>query len=149
MILADVNLLVYAVNTASPFHGSAKEWWRAQLGKGEAVCVSWTTLYGFLRTITNPKAVPRPLPLREAIGVVEEWLTLPQVRVIQQTPSHFDHLKRLLSGSTASTKLITDAHFAAPVIEHDCELHTADRDFARFPGLRWRNPLTGAASPTT
>ena len=148
MILVDVNLPVYAVNKASPFHRQAQEWWQAELGTGDAVCVSWTTLYGFLRVITNPKAVPRPLLLQEAIRVVEEWLALPQVRVIQQTPSHFDHLKRLLSGTTATSKLITDAHFAALAIEHDCELHTADADFAKFPGLRWRNPLTGAASPT-
>jgi len=149
MILADVNLLVYVVNTASPFHRQAGEWWQTQLGTGDVVCVSWTTLYGFLRTITNPRAVPRPLLLQEATGLVEEWLTLPQVRIIQQTPSHFDHLKRLLSGITATPKLITDAHFAALAIEHDCELHTADGDFAKFSGLRWRNPLTGTAGPAS
>jgi len=37
--------------------------------------------------------------------------------------------------------LTTDAHLAALAIEHQCELHSKDSDFARFPGLRWRNPL--------
>jgi len=35
----------------------------------------------------------------------------------------------------------TDAQLAALTIESGGVLHTTDRDFARFPGLRWVNPL--------
>jgi predicted nucleic acid-binding protein len=39
--------------------------------------------------------------------------------------------------------LVWDAHLAAIAIESGCEWITADRDYARFPGLRWRHPLDG------
>ena len=37
--------------------------------------------------------------------------------------------------------LVPDAHLAALAIEHGLVLCSADADFARFPGLRWHNPL--------
>lgn len=37
--------------------------------------------------------------------------------------------------------LITDAHLAALVIEYQAELASTDTDFARFPALRWFNPI--------
>jgi len=40
--------------------------------------------------------------------------------------------------------LVMDAVLAAIALEHGATLCTADRDFARFPGLRWINPLTAA-----
>jgi uncharacterized protein len=41
----------------------------------------------------------------------------------------------------ATGPLASDAHLAALTLEHGGVLHTTDRDFARFPGLRWHNPL--------
>jgi hypothetical protein len=37
--------------------------------------------------------------------------------------------------------LVHDAHLAALAIEHGLTLCSTDGDFARFPGLRWENPL--------
>ncbi len=36
--------------------------------------------------------------------------------------------------------LAPDAYLATIAIEAGCELATADRDYARFTGLRWRHP---------
>lgn len=149
MILVDVNLLVYVIDEDSPFHAQALGWWEAQLQSGDVIGLGWNSLFGFLRVITNGRAVPKPLSLEVACQRVDEWLALRQVRVLQPTPAHFESFKRLLQGRAASPKLISDAHFAALAVEHDCNLCSADSDFGRFSGLRWRNPLTGAASPTS
>lgn len=54
-------------------------------------------------------------------------------------PAHFlDYLALL---GTAGN-LTTDAQLAALAVEHQAELHSNDSDFARFDGLRWRNPLS-------
>ena len=37
--------------------------------------------------------------------------------------------------------LVADAYLAALAVEHGCELASTDADFARFPKLKWRNPL--------
>lgn len=145
MILVDVNLLVYVVNKDSPFHAKAISWWETQMQSGEIIGLSWNSLYGFLRVVTNPKAVPHPLTLETAFERVDEWIALPQVQVLQPTDTHFSHFKRALEGKSASPKRISDAHFAALAIEHNCELCSADGDFAKFSGLRWCNPL----QPTT
>jgi hypothetical protein len=50
----------------------------------------------------------------------------------------FFHLLRQLG---TAGNLTTDAHLAAIAIEHQAEIHSTDADFARFPGLKWRNPL--------
>jgi predicted nucleic acid-binding protein len=42
----------------------------------------------------------------------------------------------------------TDTHLAALAIEYQCELHSSDADFARFPGLRWHNPLERSVRPS-
>jgi uncharacterized protein len=147
MILVDVNLLVYAVNRAAPFHAKAKAWWEEELCSRAPVAVSWFSLYGFLRIITNPRAIERPLALPDALGVIQNWLELPQLVILQPTSAHFGYFRQMLSGLTANPKLISDAHFAALALEHNCELNSADRDFARFPGLRWRNPLVQPPNP--
>jgi uncharacterized protein len=38
-------------------------------------------------------------------------------------------------------RLTPDAHLAALAMEHGLTLCSADRDFSRFPGLKWMNPI--------
>ncbi|MDH5804709.1 MAG: VapC toxin family PIN domain ribonuclease, partial [Gemmatimonadota bacterium] len=49
--------------------------------------------------------------------------------------------QKVASGADARGNLAQDAYFAALAIESGCEWITTDRDYARFPGLRWRHPL--------
>jgi predicted nucleic acid-binding protein len=49
---------------------------------------------------------------------------------------------QLSSQLSVTGNLVPDAMLAALAIEHGLELWSTDTDFARFPGLRWRNPLT-------
>ena len=48
----------------------------------------------------------------------------------------------MLIGVQALANLVTDAHLAALAIEHGCKLVSTDSDFARFPKLKWINPLS-------
>ena len=50
-------------------------------------------------------------------------------------------LRELLEPLGTAGNLTTDAHLAALAIEHGAELCSTDRDFSRFTGLRWADPL--------
>jgi predicted nucleic acid-binding protein len=52
-------------------------------------------------------------------------------------------LGQTLREATVRANLVRDAHLAALAIEHGLVLTSTDGDFARFPGLRFENPLAG------
>jgi len=82
----------------------------------------------------------RPARIEEALGVVEGWLRFPTVWVPGLTARHGEILGGLLTHVRAQGKIVPDAHMVALAIEHGLELCSSDSDFARFEGLRWRNP---------
>ena len=102
----------------------------------------WPVLSAFLRIATNARLHRRPLSLKEAIDRVESWLEQPCTRVIGGTEEHWRFFRRLLQAGKATGNLVSDAHLAALAIEHNCILCSTDSDFARFPGLKWKNPIT-------
>ena len=141
MILVDVNLLISATAVQAPGHLPAKTWLNALLQGDEEIGLPWAVLVGFVRIATNPRALTNPFTLDVALRQVGEWLALPGVRVLHPTPDHERHFAELCRAAQAAGNLVTDAHLAALAIEHDCVLASNDADFARFPGLRWVNPL--------
>ena len=141
MILVDANLLLYAEDSLSARHDAAREWWDARLSGQEAVCLSWSVIQAFVRIGTNSRLHQRPLTLREAYERVRSWLDQPCVRMIQPTGSHWSLFQRMLEQGNAAGNLVSDAHLAALALEHNCVLHSTDTDFARFPGLKWVNPI--------
>ena len=76
-----------------------------------------------------------------AIGVVQHWMGLKQVRLLSPGDRHWSIFQRMLIDGQVRGPLTTDAELAALTIEYGGVLYTTDRDFARFPGLRWVNPL--------
>lgn len=142
MILVDVNLLLYAVFADSTRHAPARLWLDGVLTGVEPVALPWAVLAGFIRISTNPRVMTHPLTLEAAIAHMEEWIALPIVRVIGPTSRHGLEFARMLRGAQARGNLVTDAHLAALAEEHDCTLASTDVDFAKFPGLRWSNPLS-------
>ncbi len=141
MILPDINLLVYAYNRDAPEHGGAREWWEALLSSADPVGLPWAVSCGFIRLMTHPAVLVRPLEPQRAVAYVRSWLDRPSVEVLDPGPRHLELLGHLLGGLGVAGNLTTDAHLAALAIEHQCELNSNDADFERFPGLRWRNPL--------
>lgn len=141
MILVDANLLVYAKFSDLPQHPAARRWLEEQLNSRVRVGLPWATVVAFLRLGTNPRLFGRPLRVGAAWDQVDEWLRHPRVWVPQPTEEHAGVLGELLAASRASANLVPDAHLAAIAIQHGLTLCSADSDFARFPGLKWLDPL--------
>lgn len=142
MKVVDVNLLLYAVNRDSPQHGRAKVWLARRLGEDEPVALPWVVVLGFLRLSTSARVFPQPLEPEQALELVDGWLAQPSLVTLLPGEEHWRTLRNLLSESGTAGNLTTDAHLAALAIEHGAELCSTDTDFARFPRLRWMNPLT-------
>lgn len=143
MIVPDLNLLLYAVDDSGPHHERARGWLVAVLSGTETVAFPWNVLLGFLRLSTNPRVFTDPLSAGESIEIISGWLAQPNATTVNPTDRHLAVLGELLEPLGTAGNLTTDGHLAALAIEHGAELHSADTDFARFPGLRWVNPLTG------
>lgn len=141
MIVPDVNLLLYAYNRDARHHGPARAWWEDLLSGTESVGLPWAVGLGFVRLMTHPAVLVAPLHPGVAVRHVRQWLERPNVVVLEPGPGHLDVLESLLGPLGVGGNLTTDAHLAALAIEHQGELHSNDTDFARFSGLRWRNPL--------
>lgn len=141
MKLLDANLLLYAVNKDAPLHRRARAWLEGVLSGGESVAFSWNVILAFLRLTTRPGLFQHPLPAQRAFEVVAAWLEQPPATVIHPGPKHLAILRSLLAPLGTGGNLTSDAHLAALALEHGAELCSCDADFARFPGLKWRNPL--------
>lgn len=143
MKLPDANVLIYAVDADSRHHDAAREWLEAALNGPDTVGFSWNILLAVVRIVTNPSASATPLQADEAVAIVQGWLAAPTATVAHPTSRHADILGDLLRSAGTAGNLTNDAHLAALAIEHGGEVCSADRDFGRFPGLRWSNPLAG------
>jgi toxin-antitoxin system PIN domain toxin len=141
MILLDANLLIYAVNADAPLHGKAKSWLESALSGQETVGFSWNVLLAFLRLTTRPGLFRHPLPVDTAFDLVAAWLDRKCAVIVHPGPRHLQILRELLRPLGAGGNLTSDAHLAALAIEHRAELCSSDTDFARFHGLKWRNPV--------
>jgi toxin-antitoxin system PIN domain toxin len=141
MIVVDVNLLLYAYHSRSPYHSKAQAWIERVFSEPNPIGLPWQTVSAFLRISTNKKLVGNWYSIEEAAHVVDEWVARPNVRMLSPGDDHWRLFRRMVVEGQASSVLVSDAHLAALTIEYGGVLHTADRDFARFPGLRWMNPL--------
>ena len=141
MIIPDINLLVYSYNSDGPFHEDAKDWWENCLSNPGAVGLPWTVILGFVRIMSSSAVFSNPMEPLDAISQVQSWLACPQTQIVTPGPRHLEILADIMGAARASGRLTTDAHLAALAIETQSELHSNDVDFARFPGLRWKNPI--------
>jgi uncharacterized protein len=141
VILADVNVLVYAYRAEAVDHASYWRWLDSVANGDEAFALSDIVLSGFLRVVTHPRVFRPPSPIDDALGFTEDLLSQPNCVMIRPGPRHWGLFARLCRDNGAAGNLVLDAYLAALAIEAGCELITTDRDFARFDGLRWRHPL--------
>lgn len=137
----DANLLLYAYDATSSRHLMAQAWLREAFSGSELVGLPWQVIWAFLRLSTNSRIFTNCLTVETAVELVQGWVELKQVRLLSPGERHWRLLQKMLVDGAARGALITDAELAALTIEHGGVLHTTDRDFARFPGLRWVNPL--------
>lgn len=141
MILVDANLLLYAYYSRAPQHVASRDWLEKTLSGTELVRFAWLTLWAFLRISTNPRAFERPLSTLEAQRAVSSWLAQPTAGIVEPGERYWEILREVMHDGQAVGPLVMDAALAALAIEHGATLHTTDRDFARFRGLKWVNPI--------
>jgi uncharacterized protein len=144
VIVLDANLPLYAYLSASPLHAQARAWLRKVFSEPGAIGLPWLSVWAFLRVSTNTRITLNPVSMNQAIEAVESWFELPHVQLLSPGERHWPVLKQMLLEGQVRGPAATDAQLAAITIEHGGILHTTDRGFARFPGLRWVNPLDSA-----
>jgi len=141
VILPDANLLIYAVNEDAALHRKARAWLEAALSGPETLGFAWNVLLAFLRITTRPGLFRNSLSQQQAFEIIAAWLEQPTAAVVQPGPRHLAIMRGLLEPLGTGGNLTSDAHLAAIAMEHGAELCSSDADFARFGGLKWRNPL--------
>lgn len=142
MIIPDVNLLVYAYDATSPFHAQAARWWVGCLSGHEPVGLAHPVLFGFLRSTTSGRIFANPMTVAESAAQIQQWLSRDVAQLLLEDTQHALRVIDLLQQAGASGgNLVTDAQIAALALAADAEVHTADRDFLRFAGLRCQFPL--------
>ena len=141
MIVLDVNILLYAQDASSARHSEARAWLGKTFSGSELIGLPWQTVWAFLRLSTNSRIFANCISMESAIAIVDEWMKLRNVRLLVPGEQHWHLLQRILIDGQVRGAKTTDAELAALAIEHGGVLYSTDRDFARFPGLRWVNPL--------
>lgn len=146
MIIPDINLLLYAYDSSSPFHAKAVSWWQACLSGAEPVGLIPVVVLGFVRIATNSWAFQKPMSTSDAAGHIRSWLQQPPVELLEPAAGHIERVLKLLEGLGTAGNLVTDAQIAVVAIDEQAVLHTSDTDFLRFQGVQWFNPITGLSS---
>jgi uncharacterized protein len=137
----DANILVYASNSADPLHERAEALVQRVAAGPELIYLFWPTLLGYLRIVTHPAILPRPLAPRDAMRNVEALLDRPHIRTIGELDG-FWLLYRAAAGEQARGNDVPDAHVAALMRQHGVRLiYTRDRDFRRFDGIDAKDPF--------
>ena len=140
MILPDVNVLIYAFRQDAPQHGLCREWLEREIAKDSRFGISPLTLAALVRITTLSRPGHAPSSGEEAFRFCDYILGQPNCSVVEPGAGHWDIFKRLCFEARIRGGLVTDAWYAALAIEWGCEWITMDRDYARFPGLKWKGP---------
>lgn len=141
MILPDVNVLLYAFRRDSPRHAEYRDWLEQLINADEAYGMAPQVLASVVRISTHSRIFFRPSKMEEALEFCHALTTPDSCTVVTPGARHWDIFATLCRKSAATGNLVQDAWFAALAIECGCEWATADRDYARFPGLRWFTPF--------
>lgn len=140
MDLPDVNILVYAFRPDLEHHPRSRAWLDHSIVGHAPFAISPLTLSAVVRITTNPRSFRQPSTHDEVFGFCEDLMGQPNCQLLEPGRRHWDIFRRLCEDSGTTGPRVSDAWYAALAIEHGCEWITFDRDFARFPGLKWRAP---------
>jgi hypothetical protein len=141
VIVLDANLLLYAYDSTMPQHDAARLWLKNAFSADELIGLPWQTISAFLRIATDTRLPGKRFTMEEAVGIAQGWIEQPKVSLLVPGERHWSIFQWMLLEGQARGPMVTDAQLAAMTIEYGGVLHTTDRGFARFPGLRWVNPL--------
>jgi toxin-antitoxin system PIN domain toxin len=138
----DVDVLLYASDSASPVHAAARAFLREAASGGDLFCLGWPTVMSYLRIATHPRIFTAPLTPAEALANVEALAALPHVRFLSEEPGFLEAYREVAGASPLRGNLVPDAHLAVLLRQHGvCTLYTRDGDFKRFGFLEVRDPF--------
>ena len=140
MILPDVNVLIYAFRRDSDYHTICRAWLDACVGKDTYFGISPLALAAVVRITTNRRSYRVPSSLEDAFGFCQDLVAQPNCQIVEPGERHWEIFERICRETDTYGSRITDAWYAALAIEWGCEWITLDRDYARFPGLKWSVP---------
>ena len=140
MFLLDVNVVLAAHRQDHPHHALARGWIDELLASRAPFAVPVSVWASFVRLSTNRRVFAVPTPRAEAFAFVRALREQPAHLTLAPGPRHLALLERLCEEGDASGDLVPDAVLAAVAVEHDCDLVTFDRDFARFAMVRSHRP---------
>lgn len=141
MLLIDVNVLLYAHREDSANHRAFRDWLHGLINGDSMYGMSELVLSSFLRIATHPRIFDPPSTMTAALEFVSQLRDQPHAVRVSPGPAHWEIFTRFCQTAGATGNLVPDAYLAALAVESGCEWITTDRDYARFPGLRWRHPL--------
>lgn len=141
MILPDVNVLVYAFREGAAGHPEYSEWLTDLVNGSDDLALLDTVLTGFVRVVTNRRIADPPAPVPRALEFVRDLRTARRACWLVPGDAVWERLGELTQDRAVSGNWIPDAYIAATAIANGARLATADRGFARFPGLRWFDPV--------
>jgi uncharacterized protein len=140
MDLPDVNVLVYAFRPDLEHHARCRTWLSNAINGEAQFGLSRLALSAVVRITTNGKSFRQPSTLDEVFEFCRVLMQQPNCQLVEPGDRHWSIFQRLCDVANITGSRVTDAWFAALAIEHGCEWITFDRDFARFPGLKWSRP---------
>jgi len=141
----DVNVLLYASDTLSPYAAPAGEFLAGRTAGREVFCVAWATVVSYLRVVSHPGILANPLSPQRAMDNIEALARLPHVRFLAEEEGFWDVYREVAGDVNARGNLVPDAHLAALLRQHGIRtLYTNDTDFRRFSFLEVRNPFAAA-----
>ena len=141
MIIPDVNILVYAYDSTSPWHERAREWWQQTLVGSESVGIPAVVIMAFIRLTTHTSLSGNPMAIPRANAIVSSWVAVDGVRVLAPTWETLSLMMELLEDAGVGGSLSTDALIAAHALEQRASVWSNDVDFKRFTGVKVHNPL--------
>lgn len=140
MIFCDVNVLVHAFREDAEKHGHYRDWLTERLNGDEPVAHNAVVASGFVRIVTHPGIFTEPAPVEAALDFLAAFHSSPVAVPLREGARHWEIFDRLCRMAGARAGLVPDAYLAALAIESGSDFYSADRGFARFPGLRWHHP---------
>jgi toxin-antitoxin system PIN domain toxin len=141
VILIDVNVLVYAHRPDAADHARYRQWLESAVNSPAGYGMADLVFSGFLRVVTHPRVFRNPTPITTALEFVTDIRERPNCVPVAPGDRHWEIFTNLCRNAAVKGNLVPDAYLAALAIESGSEWITTDRDYARFPGLRWRHPL--------
>lgn len=145
MDAVDTNILVYAHRADSPWHSGADQFVQRLAEGAVPWAIPWPCLYEFFAIVTHPKIYQPPTPPADALIQIDCWLESPTLVLLHEDDQFWDSLRPLVAAAAVRGGAVHDARVAALCLRHGVKtLHSADRDFSRFPELRTRNSLRSA-----